>query len=139
MADELTAAVASRLAGAFGQEYTVYVQDVLQGLETPCFFVRPLRRSRRALPGGRYLQDCLYDVALIPAPGGEEGLMDAGETLLALLELVPLPDGRPVRGVDMHFAVSDGVLHLSVRYGMALRTADTAENMQIVDTRSRIG
>ena len=40
-------AIAAALNGEFGEEYTVYAEDVKQGLSEPCFFISCINPRRR--------------------------------------------------------------------------------------------
>ena len=48
------------------EEYTIYTEDVEQGLEEPCFFIFSLKPSSKQLVGNRYDRKYPFDIHYFP-------------------------------------------------------------------------
>ncbi|MGG7150867.1 phage tail terminator family protein, partial [Clostridium neonatale] len=48
------------------QEYTIYTENVEQGLEEPCFFIFSLKPSSKQLVGNRYERKYPFDIHFFP-------------------------------------------------------------------------
>lgn len=88
---------------------------VKQGLRPPAFIVHLVSAEAEAYPAGRAKRLPRFDVLYFPEKGREE-CYDVADTLCTVLELIDLPSGDKLRGTDMSFEVTDGVLHFLVSY-----------------------
>ena len=118
-------AIATALNGEFGEEYTVYAEEVKQGLSEPCFFVSCINPSDRQLMGNanrhflaaRYYREnrfCIQYFSLDENNGRRESY-DKAERLFGCLEEINA-DGDIIRGTDMNFEYTDGILSFFVSY-----------------------
>ena len=118
-------AIATALNGEFGEEYTVYAEDVKQGLSEPCFFISCINPSDRQLMGNanrhflaaRYYREnrfCIQYFSLDENNGRRESY-DKAERLFGCLEEINA-DGDIIRGTDMNFEYTDGILSFFVSY-----------------------
>lgn len=131
MLNELAAAVARALNGAFGEGYAIYQNEVPQGSTRPCFFLKVLEPGLKPLLGRRFRLVAPMDIQLFPETEGDnQALMEAGERMLPALRLVELEGGDLVRGTGLGWHVEDGVLHAAVSYAMVLTETGTAETME---------
>lgn len=118
-------AIAAALNGEFGEEYAVYAEEVKQGLSEPCFFVSCINPSDRQLMGNanrhflaaRYYREnrfCIQYFSLDENNGRRESY-DKAERLFGCLEEISA-DGDIIRGTDMNFEYTDGILSFFVSY-----------------------
>lgn len=118
-------AIAAALNGEFGEEYAVYAEDVKQGLSEPCFFISCINPSDRQLMGNanrhflaaRYYREnrfCIQYFSLDENNGRRESY-DKAERLFGCLEEITA-DGDIIRGTDMNFEYTDGILSFFVSY-----------------------
>lgn len=118
-------AIAAALNGEFGEEYAVYAEDVKQGLSEPCFFISCINPSDRQLMGNanrhflaaRYYREnrfCIQYFSLDENNGRRESY-DKAERLFGCLEEISA-DGDIIRGTDMNFEYTDGILSFFVSY-----------------------
>lgn len=118
-------AIAAALNGEFGEEYTVYAEEVKQGLSEPCFFVSCINPSDRQLMGNanrhflaaRYYRENRFCIQYFPLDenNGRRESYDKAERLFGCLEEISAY-GDIIRGTDMNFEYTDGVLSFFVSY-----------------------
>lgn len=118
-------AIATALNGEFGEEYTVYAEDVKQGLSEPCFFISCINPSDRQLMGNanrhflaaRYYRENRFCIQYFPLEenNGRQESYDKAERLFGCLEEITA-DGDIIRGTDMNFEYTDGILSFFVSY-----------------------
>ena len=118
-------AIAAALNGEFGEEYTVYAEDVKQGLSEPCFFISCINPSDRQLMGNanrhflasRYYRENRFCIQYFPLEenNGRQESYDKAERLFGCLEEINA-DGDIIRGTDMNFEYTDGILSFFVSY-----------------------
>ncbi|HBF6658324.1 TPA: hypothetical protein NRK94_003703, partial [Clostridioides difficile] len=53
MLNNIIDGISIKLDKSFGNEYTIYSEDVEQGINEPCFFICPLNPSKTSYPNGR--------------------------------------------------------------------------------------
>lgn len=88
---------------------------VKQGLRPPAFIVLLVSAEVSPYPAQRQKRLPRFDVLYFPKAGNEE-CYSMADTLCEMLELIDLPGGDKLRGTDMSFEVTDGVLHFLVSY-----------------------
>lgn len=118
-------AIAAALNGEFGEEYAVYAEEVKQGLSEPCFFISCINPSDRQLMGNanrhflaaRYYRENRFCIQYFPLEenNGRRESYDKAERLFGCLEEIGA-DGDIIRGTDMNFEYTDGILSFFVSY-----------------------
>ena len=119
--------ISIKLNELFGDDYTIYTEDVRQGLEEPCFFIKTLPVTTRKLLGARKERRYHYDIAHF-TEGGNEEMMHTGEQMLDGLEHITLTDGSVLHVSSIDMNIVDGVLHVSVIYPVILTARSAAED-----------
>lgn len=118
-------AIGTALNKEFGEKYTVYAEEVKQGLSEPCFFISCINPSDRQLLGNanrhvlaaRYYRENRFCIQYFPRDenNGRRESYGAAERLFECLEEITADDDI-VRGTDMNFEYSDGILSFFVNY-----------------------
>lgn len=101
----------------FGDGYKIHTNNVKQGLEMPCFFIKSLPSSKKKLIGNRYENtDNLVVHAMIEdSEDIIEKLNDIADKLYEL-EYITLLNSDMLKGHDMKTEISDNVLLFFVTY-----------------------
>lgn len=86
-----------------------------QGLTPPAFIVLLVSEEQTARVGLRWHRRPRFDISYFPKEKREE-CYDVANELYGALELITLPSGDLIRGVDMSYEVTDNVLHFFVSY-----------------------
>ncbi|HCP7239862.1 TPA: hypothetical protein OE977_003834, partial [Clostridioides difficile] len=116
MLNNIIDGISIKLDKTFGESYTIYSEDVEQGINEPCFFIVPLNPSKVSYPSGRTLKKNSFDVHYFPKSNDKSfEINEIAEMLLEELEYIEI-DGDLVRGTNMNFEIIDNVLHFFVDY-----------------------
>ena len=127
MINSIITAISVALNAEFGNEYTIYTEEVKQGLEEPCFFIAFINPTNRLFRGKRYFRANQFALQYFPAntDRAREECNAVAERLYCCLEYISVA-GDLTRGTQMHFEVIDGVLNFFVNYDMFIyRLEDT--------------
>ena len=133
--NKIVGAVAAVLKSRFGLK--IYQDQVEQGLETPCFYLAVLSVGMTPVPGKGNELSVLLDVHYFPKTDGDHAeTAEMAASLLQALEVIPLPNGGAIRGVNRQAEETDGVLHGMVRYTILLKESEKIPEMEILQLKS---
>ncbi|HBG7071697.1 phage tail terminator family protein [Clostridioides difficile] len=133
MLNNIVDGISIKLDKSFGNEYTIYSEDVEQGINEPCFFICPLNPSNTPYPNGRTLKKNSFDVHYFPKSNDKSfEINEIAEMLLEELEYIEI-DGDLVRGTNMNFEIIDNVLHFFVDYNYFTIKSNDTEKMNDVE------
>ena len=123
--NSIVEAIGAALSEEFGDEVTVYAEEIKQGLLEPYFFISCINPSDRQLLGNanrhflasRYYRENRFCIQYFPADenNGRQESYDKAERLFGCLEEITA-DGDLIRGTDMNFEYTDGILSFFVSY-----------------------
>ena len=127
--------VSLKLNETFGDEYTIYPEEVRQGLKRPCFFIELLNPSSRKERDLTYIRENSYCIHFFPKSTNEPKTecYQMLESLYMTLEYINV-DGNLVRGVRMMGEIHDGILQFNVDYNMRIRKIYNPEMMQTLES-----
>jgi hypothetical protein len=115
--------------------YHVYVDEIKNKVQFPCWRIKLVDdASVKLVVGDRYQQEVAFDVWMILTEMGEiedvrGQVVDLAEALMYDLEVIALEDGTKVRGNDLHYRITDGVLHVFVTYAPFTRRIKPADEV----------
>lgn len=117
MISSIINAISMALHLEFGDRYHIYMEEVKQGLQEPCFFIFCLNPSNQLFVGRRYLRKNPVCIHYFPEQVGHENeeCHEVAGRLFLCLELLDI-QGNQVRGTAMRYEVADGMLHFFVAY-----------------------
>lgn len=118
-------AVGAALNEKFGDDYTVYAEEIKQGLTEPCFFISCINPSDRQMLGNsnchflasRYYRENRFCIQYFPLDenNGRQESYGIAERLFGCLEEIAV-EGDLLRGTNMNFEYVDGILSFFVSY-----------------------
>lgn len=115
------------------EQFTIYDDEVKQGLKEPCFFIACLNPAQRLFLGKRYFRENSFCIQYIPKAGNckNEELNEVRDRLFCCLEYITV-DGDLIRGTKMSGAPVDGVLNFLVSYDMFvyIQRSENAPSME---------
>lgn len=115
---------------------SIYGEEIGQGFDKPCFFVKLFPVSQGQLLGRRYQRSHSFDICYFPVVVDEgeanrqnADMHDVAEQLYEVMELIPVVDGddRLMRGTKMRHEIGEGVLHFFVDYSFQVIKEATLE------------
>lgn len=121
MVNDIITAIGRALDAAFGEGYTIYSEDVPQGLKEPCFCIQALGASQRQYAGPRYRREHPFDILYFPSEDSRAEVSAVQERLMEAMEVIELPDGGLLRGTGMRSEIVDSVGHFLVDYNMVMK------------------
>lgn len=107
--------ISIKINEVFDDEYTIYTNNVKQGLEVPCFFIKTLPSGRKKLIGNRYENEINLVIHFMLKDENLEKINDVSDKLYEL-EYITLLNGDIFRGYNMKTEISDGVLLFFITY-----------------------
>lgn len=117
MINKIVDGISNALNQEFGDEYEIYQNNVMQGLDEPCFFIAALEPSKDQLLQNRFLQRNPFDVHYFPKRWDDNREMqEVAERMLDCLEWI-IPE-EPIHGTEIRWQIEDGVLHFFVSYNV---------------------
>ena len=134
MINEIIAGISTTLDTAF-EECEIYGEEIKQGLEEPCFFVKCMNPTKKLFLGKRYFRKNSFVVQYFPkskhSPNAE--CYEVGEELMQCLEYIPVLDAM-LRGTAMNYEVIDGVLNFFVNYDCFVYKVDEITRMEVMQS-----
>ena len=131
--------VVSGVSAALSAEFNsfdIYIDEVPQGLEPPCFTITCAPSVQRVI-GRRFRRD--FDICVYFFPATDEKYSecaDVEERLFSALQYINV-DGDLLRGEGLSRRLSDGVLAFNVRFSAFVIDSETAEIMGDLEVRSQ--
>lgn len=107
--------VSIKLNELFGDKYNIYTNNVKQGLEMPCFFIKTLPSNKKKLIGNRYENEINLVIYSMLEEEKQEEFNDISDKLYEL-EYITLLNRDMLKGYDMKTEISDGVLLFFITY-----------------------
>lgn len=96
-------------------DYQIESDTIEQGLTPPAFLVLLVDVEQVRRVGERWRRLPRFDILYFPAKGRKECYAVA-DNLCTALELITLPGGDLLRGTEISYEVTDGVLHFMISY-----------------------
>lgn len=109
--------VSIKINELFGDKYEIYTEDVKQGLELPCFFIKMLQSNKKRLIGNRFENTInLVIHAMLNDVGNKTEELNNIADKLYKLEYITLINKDIIKGYDMKSEKSDSALLFFITY-----------------------
>lgn len=132
MINQIMESVSIALNKEFGDDYTIYTEEVKQGLTNPCFFIFCLNPSCNLFFNKKYFRENSFCIQYIPATDDvKEECNAVAERLFGCLELLSVSADK-LRGTKMNFEVVDDVLNFYVNYDFFVYREESRELMDSI-------
>ena len=130
---EIINGISQKIYGFYEGLYDIYVEEVEQGLQMPCFMINLISSDIRMILKPRYKFESVFDVIYFGE--GYKDCMDRGSELYDILEYITINDKDLIRGTKMNMYIIKNILHFRVNYNLILQNKpdiiDTMEEHQI--------
>lgn len=139
MVNKIVEGIAKQIRLAFpAGEYSVYTEQIKQGLKEPCFFILPLTVTPAQLIGNRSRHNNSFDIHYFPLEKKNKDMNEAIVKLIDVLECIEV-DGNLIRATKMNTEKQDGILHFFVQYSMLVKKeAPTEPPMEEVKIEAKV-
>ena len=125
--------ISKKIYGFYEGLYDIYVEEVEQRLQMPCFMINLISSDIRMILKPRYIFESVFDV--IYFGDGYKDCMDRGSELYDILEYITINDKDLIRGTRMNMYIIKNILHFRVNYNLILQNKpdiiDMMEDHQI--------
>ena len=114
-------AISMKLDSFFNSEedekYTIYGEEIRQGLKEPCFFIKLLKPSVKQIVGNRYFKSLPFDIHYFPENKNqkENEMWSICDEMQEALEYIEY-SGELFRGSNINAEIIDDVLHFFVNF-----------------------
>lgn len=96
----------------------IYGDEISQGFQEPCFFVKLFPGSEKRIRGNRYKRYHAFDIHFFSnAEDINDDLHEMAEKLYSVLEYIDV-NGDFCAGTEMEHEIVDGVLHFFVHFNL---------------------
>lgn len=132
MTQDIIKAIAISLKNEFGADYSIYTENIEQGLKEPAFSIVLLTADNEQIVGGRYYRRANFDVHYFPQDklNAKRECIDVAERLTLCLEIINSVDNI-YHMIKMNYEIVDGVLHFFVTYNpIVKRVTDPLDKME---------
>ena len=130
---EIINGISQKIYGFYEGLYDIYVEEVEQGLQIPCFMINLISSDIRMILKPRYKFESVFDVIYFGE--GYKDCMDRGSELYDILEYITINDKDLIRGTKMNMDIIKNILHFRVNYNLILQNKpdiiDMMEDHQI--------
>lgn len=130
---EIINGISQKIYGFYEGLYDIYVEEVEQGLQMPCFMINLISSDIRMILQPRYKFESVFDVIYFGE--GYKDCMDRGSELYDILEYITINDKDLIRGTKMNMDIIKNILHFRVNYNLILQNKpdiiDMMEDHQI--------
>ena len=140
MVNSIIEAISISLNEEFGDDYEVHMEEIKQGLKTPCFFISCISHNHDRFVWNRYFRENQFCIQYFPKTDDvKRECCDVAERLEQCLEYITMQDDdRPVRGESMKYEVVDEILNFFVNYNVFVQKTDSADRMEDINISTNV-
>lgn len=110
---------------------TIYGEEIKQGFEEPCFFIKVLDSSQDKELNRRYKKNISFDIHYFSDKEDDinSDCLDMADNLYEVLEYIKVKNGL-YKTFKMSYEVVDGVLHFMIQFNYhVIKEAEVVEKM----------
>ena len=117
MIQSIIEAISISLDAEFGEGYSIYREEKLQGLKEPCFFILCIHPTHTLFLKQKYARTNLFCIHYFPEhlERKKEECDAVAERLFSCMEHLNV-EGHLITGTKMNYEIVDDVLHFFVNY-----------------------
>lgn len=115
--NKIIEAIAEALFNEFGYDYSYYKENIKQGFDVPCFYIKPIEPyvDEGLNRDNKHINK--FDIQFISqdSESSNKELYDIYEALVQALEYIKV-DRKTYKGIKMQSHIESGVLHFFINY-----------------------
>lgn len=133
MINKIMDGIAIKLYETFGEGYEIHKNDIIQGLQEPCFLITLIDNTKENLLNLRSKQLLPFDILFFPNQGKSQ-CYEVSNTLMNELHMINCIDGDSFHGTKMRSEIVGDVLHFFVSYNyIAIVKEQKIDSMETVE------
>jgi hypothetical protein len=137
MINSIIEAISVALSAEFTEkDYEIYMEEMKQGINEPCFFIACVKPHKELYRGRRYRAVNSFVIQYFPetADNIQRECNAVAERMVWCLEYVTLSgDDRPIRGSSISYEIIDGVLNFFINYDLFTTKQQDIPTMETID------
>lgn len=134
--------ITKTLFNTFGNRYKIYVENIKQGLQEPCFIVSSIENSIKPFLGKRAKLTNSYQIIYIPKESDKIKEMNEIASKLLTMDFIELENGDKLLARNKRTEIyEDGtgdILRFYAEYNMVINSADSKTYMQELKTGTSV-
>lgn len=134
MLNEFIGAIADKLVGIFGEDIPIYSENVPQGLQTSCFYIRSITHSQNLMTRGKR-KISSFDIMYIPKENSLDTEQELNTVLAKLVDELTFVESnnKIFKGTDIDAEKVDGALHYFVNFNFntLYKDSDLMESLDL--------
>lgn len=131
--------ISIKLNEVFGETYTIYTNNIEQGFNIPCFFIKMLPENRSKKLGNRYYNETSFVIHVFLENATVEELNDIAEALYQELEVIKLVSGDMLRGNNMKKEINDDILEFFIDYNyFTYKEVEKVDAMETIEVNGEV-
>lgn len=122
MTNKVITAIAQNIDTIFGNGCEIFINELAQNFQAPCFFILLLQSTQKQELDTLYFREQSFDIQYFPQSKNNVAneINEVADTLLMVLEYIDTEQGI-INGIKMKYEVQDNVLHFFVNYNYHMR------------------
>lgn len=135
MINMIIEAISTTLDKTFGEGYEIYMEEIKQGLQEPCFFIQCLHPTTSLFLGKRYFKQNPFCIQYFPSTEKkQQECHEVAERMIECLEQIFI-NQEFYRGTNMHYEIMDGVLNFFVNYNCFVSRMEIEIPMEQIESQ----
>ena len=129
---EIIDGISIRLNEIFGDEYDIYLEEVDQDLQTPCFFITLVDFEDKNMISDRKFRQYAFTIVYIPSDisGHRMQFAEVADKLFDNFDSIELADGSLIYTFDRVINIVGDVLEFTVLFKLYKQYENEAEEVQ---------
>ncbi len=137
MINDIVEAIRMALGMEFGDGYEIHTEETGQQPDKPTFFIECQSGAVRPSSGGRYYARHRFRIRYLPISAQKwQGCNDVADRMSWCLEELPFKGDR-IRGNEMRYEASQGILNFYVDYECCLCRGDEDVPMEHMESQTK--
>ncbi len=135
MINTIIEAISTALDKTFGEGYEIYMEEIKQGLQEPCFFIQCLHPTTSLFLGKRYFKENPFCIQYFPLTEKKQReCYEVAERMIGCLERIFIKKDC-YRGTNIYYEIIDGVLNFFVNYNFFVSRIEMETPMEQIESQ----
>lgn len=136
MIDNIIGGISHELSRIFDDRYEIFLEDIEEGLNEPCFLITGLNNQKTELGRMRFIHGRSFMIRFFPENNlnKRSQCTIVGDILLNELECIPFQNGK-IRCTNMQYEIVNNILNFSMNCNSIVTKLENKEKMKEIEIR----